>query len=109
MLNILKIYKQVIIRVLGAMMLLVAFIVHFWATPKEGAAVNDVASANVARMEASIAGNSPAKQKKPDASPFMEEYQKTKQKQIEYLTILVMIVGAAFFLYSFIKEKELKS
>lgn len=100
-------YQTVILRTLGAMMLLIGFIVHFWVTPKEVVSANDRAAANLARMEASVSGSGQIKQKKQtDNSKFLHELKKTQAKQAEYLTIIVMVLGGLSLGYSFIKRKE---
>lgn len=97
--------RIVILRLLGALMLLIGFVIHFWLTPKEGYTQMDVAAANVARMEASVSGNGATKKASQSSSaPFLEEFKNTQQKQMEYLTIIAMILGAGFLLYSFIKK-----
>ncbi len=88
-------------------MLLIGFVVHFWATPKEVLTQNEIAAANVARMEAKVAGGSTKskKSKKKDDSKFLEELKNTQAKQLQYLTIIAMIMGVGFLGYSFIKPK----
>ena len=100
--------KIVILRSLGAIMLIVGFAVHFWATPKKGVSANERAAANVARMEAKVAGNRPSSQKssKKDDSSFLKELKKTQAKQLQYLTILAMLLGLGFVGYTFIPRKE---
>ncbi|MBU0719765.1 hypothetical protein KJ877_00330 [bacterium] len=100
-------YKLVIFRSVGALMLLVGFGAHFWVTPKEGYTQAQIAAANVARMEASVAGESSASKKaaKSKDSPFLEEFKNTKEKQMRYLTIIAMILGIGFLGYSFIKKE----
>ena len=61
-------------------MLLVGFVVHFWAAPKEGISKNEIAAANVARMEAKVAGGSGSASKAPkkkDTSKFLKEFKKS--------------------------------
>ncbi|DAB29667.1 MAG TPA: hypothetical protein CFH84_08620 [Sulfurimonas sp. UBA12504] len=100
-------YKTVLFRVCGAVLLLFAFIVHFWMTPKEGVSEVELAAANVARMEASIAGSSQSpKVAKPDTSKFLEKFKNTQEKQMQHLTVIAIILGSGFFLYSFIKPKK---
>ncbi len=100
--------KILIFRSLGVLLLLIGFVVHFWVTPKEGLTQNEIAAANVARMEASArgGGGSSNKEHKPDASKFVEEFKNTQAKQVRYLTIIAMILGIGFLGYSFIKKKE---
>jgi len=101
-------HKIIIFRVIGALMLLVGFGVHFWVMPKKGISEIDIAAANVARMEASVKGHSSSsnKQHKPDASKFLEHFKDTQAKQMEYMTIIVMIFGIGFLGYSFIPKKD---
>jgi len=100
--------KIVILRTLGILMLLVGFVIYFWVTPKEVLTQNEIARANVARMEASVAGGGRGSNKvsKPDTSKFLKELKDVQKKQIQYLTIITMILGAGFLGYSFIKTKE---
>ena len=101
-------HKTVIMRSLGALMLIVGFSVHFWVTPKQGLSANDKAAARVARMEAKVAGGSGSSGKKPksDTSKFLKELKNTQAKQKQYLTIISMILGVGFLGYSFLKKKE---
>lgn len=90
-------------------MLLVGFVVHFWITPKEGLTKNEIAAANVARMEAKVAGRAGSgskQQNRPDTSKFLQEFKDTQAKQMRYLTIIAMIVGVGLLGYSFIRKKE---
>ena len=92
---------------MGVLMLLIGFAVHFWTVPKEGISKEELAAANVARMEASVAGSSAAtKQAEPKKSPFMKEFMETRKKHLEYLTIAAMVLGVGFLLYSFIKKED---
>ncbi|MGB3962396.1 MAG: hypothetical protein WBK95_09190 [Sulfurimonas sp.] len=100
-------YKTVLFRVSGAVLLLFALIAHFWMTPKEGLSEVEIAAANVARMEASVAGSSQSsKAAKPDTSKFLEKFKSTQEKQMEYLTIIAIIFGSGLLLYSFIRPKS---
>jgi hypothetical protein len=80
----------------------------FWKTPKRGYTENEIAAANVARMEARIAGEigGNTQTNKPDTSPFLEKFQDTREKQIRYALILMMIFGLGFLVYSFISGKK---
>jgi len=105
MIEIIQKYKTIIIRLIGAFMLVIGFAVHFWETPKQGFTKAELAAANVARMEASVLGNRAVhKANKANNAPFFKEYKNTKEKQMQYLTILAMILGAGFLLYSFVKK-----
>ena len=98
-------YKIVILRSLGALMLVIGFTIHFWVTPKKGFSENDRAAANVARMEAKVKGRANATKKaKSDHSKFMDKLKNTQEKQMQYLTIFSMLLGALFLGYSFIKR-----
>ncbi len=101
-------HKTVILRSLGGFMLLVGFVVHFWATPKEGLSANQKAAANIARMDARTnAGSSTSsKSQKKDDSKFLNELKNTQAKQMQYLTIIAMILGIGFLGYSFMPKKE---
>ena len=101
-------HKIAIFRFLGTVMLLVSFIVYFWITPKEGLSQNEIAAANVARMEARVAGGSGGSRSKPQSSSakILEELKNTQAKQVQYFIILSMIIGVGLLGYSFVKPKE---
>ena len=100
--------KIVILRSLGALMLVVGFAIHFWTVPQKGLSANEKAAANVARMEAKVKGSSPssAKSAKSDDSKFLKELKSTQAKQLQYLTILAMFFGVFFLGFSFLPKKE---
>ena len=102
--------KIIILRVLGSLMLIIGFAVHFWVTPKEVLTQNDKASANIARMEANIKTNTKSSKKsnpsKKDDSKFLQTIKDTQVKQMQYLTIIAMIFGVGFLGYSFINKKK---
>lgn len=111
MLEFFKSHKKIILRTFGILMLVIAFVVHFWVVPKDKVTVDAIAAANVARMEASVAGSkgsssTTGKPSPSSGSPFMEHINNTRQKQLEYFTILIMIFGAGFLVYSFIKKED---
>ena len=97
-----------ILRGGGAFMLLVGFVIHFWTVPQEGLSQNDLASARIARMEASVSGGSGVKAQKgkPDASSYTKGLKDTQQKQMQYLTIIAMLLGVGSLGYSFKPKKE---
>ncbi len=100
-------HKIIILRSLGIIMLLVGFAVHFWTTPKMGVSENEIAAANVARMEASIAGHSKsAKKAKPDMSHFTKSLTNAQQQRAKYITIFAMLLGILFLIFSFLKKEE---
>lgn len=100
-------YKIIIVRSLGALMLIIGFSIHFWVTPKEGISANDKAAARIARMEASAKGNSTGSAKSTqDTSKILDALKETQAKQMQYLTILAMLFGLGFVGYSFIAKKK---
>lgn len=101
-------YKIVIFRTAGSIMLLVGFALFFWITPKDVVSENEIAAANVARMEASVSGGSLGTKKapKPETSKFVEELKNAQKKQVQYLTILTMVFGVGFLAYSFLSKPK---
>jgi len=101
-------HKIVIMRSLGAVMLVIGFAIHFWATPKEGISANDRAAANIARIEAKVKGQSSVQSKssKKSDSKFLDDLKNTQAKQLQYLTVIAMILGVGFLGYSFMPKKE---
>ena len=101
--------RVIILRTIGALMLVVGFAVHFWSTPKEGLSVNDRAAANVARMEARVSGKGGATSTKQDDGKFLKDLKETQAQQLQYLTIIAMILGVGSLGYSFMPKKEMES
>jgi len=100
-------YQTVIFRSLGAILLIVGFVVNFWAMPKSAVTKNSIAAANVARMEASVAGSTTKTvEKKPEVSHISKALKATREKQMRYLTIFSMIIGVLFLAYSFVKKEQ---
>ncbi len=89
-------------------MLLVGFVVHFWMTPEKGLTKSELAAANVARMEASVSGNaaSSAQVQKSSGTHIMKAFEEQQRKQMQYFTIIVMILGVGALGYSFIKKED---
>ncbi len=99
---------KVILRTLGAVMLIIGFVIHFWETPKKILSENDKAAARVARMEAKTEGTSSIAQKsqEKDTSKFVDKIKSTQAQQMKYMTVLAMLFGLGFLGYSFIPKKE---
>jgi multisubunit Na+/H+ antiporter MnhG subunit len=98
-------HQKIIFRTLGAIMLMIGFVVHFWFVPHISVSKNEIAAANVARMEASVASKS-VKKAKPSVGSIVKALKATKAKQMEYLTLFAMIFGVLFLAYSFLKREE---
>ena len=94
-------------RSAGALMLVIGFAIHFWATPKEGISANEKAAANVARMEAKVKGTGLTKStaSKKNDSKYLDKLKGSQAKQLQYLTIIAMILGVGFLGYSFMPKK----
>ena len=101
-------HKIIILRSLGAVMLIVGIAIHFWVTPKEGLSENDKAAARIARMEASAKGQSKSnpKSQEKDTAKLLESLKETQAKQLEYLTVLAMLFGVGFVGYSFMPKRK---
>jgi len=101
-------HKILIIRIFGSMMLLIAFMIYFWTTPKEGFTKNEIAAANVARMEARASGGSSVSNQKPKSSSadILKELKNTQDAQVRYLIIISMILGIGLLGYSFMPKKK---
>lgn len=87
-------------------MLLVGVGAHFWSVPKEGVSENEIAAANVARMEASVRGGASTIKQEPSASKIIEELKNAQEAQIQYFTILTIAFGAVFLGYSFLSKND---
>jgi len=102
-------YQKKIFRILGVVLFVVGFVVNFWFMPQKAVSQNELAEANVARMEASVQGSgTKTKKAKPDASHISKALKATRSTQIKYLTIIAMVIGALSLGYSFMKKEENK-
>ena len=103
-----KKHQIILFRTIGVFLLIVSLAAFFWTTPKQAYTDNEIAAANVARMEARIAGKlgGNTKANKADKSPFLKKFQDTREKQIRYALILMMIFGLGFLVYSFLSGKR---
>ena len=101
-------HKITILRSLGAVMLLIGLGVHFWLKPVAGLSENEIAAANIARMEASTIGDSKrGKKSQSNLTHITKSFTKAQQQQAKYITIFAMIMGVFFLIFSFIfKEKD---
>lgn len=102
-------HQIVIFRTLGAFLLIVSVAAFFWTAPKKGYTENEIAAANVARMEARVAsqmGGGATKKSEPDASAIAEKLKNTRADQLRYTLIVMMIFGVIFLGYSFISGKK---
>ncbi|UCN00656.1 hypothetical protein LCX93_01725 [Sulfurimonas sp. SWIR-19] len=100
-------HKIMILRSVGALMLLIGFAAHFWTTPKTVVSETEIAAANVARMEASVKGDVKSlKKAKPDVTTFRESLMSAQEQQQRYLTVFAMILGVLFLAYSFVKKEQ---
>lgn len=101
--------KIIIFRTVGGIMFLVGLVMLFWTDPKEVAlSENEIAAANIARIEATVRGRSSDLKQvpKPDSSTFVEELENNQKKQEEQLIILSMLFGALLLIYSFIPKAK---
>lgn len=98
----LKKYQTIILRVIGVILLFVAFTTHYLPVPKMSE--NEKAAMRVARMEAKIAKKVVSTQTAHQS--YMNKYKKYQAKQREYFTFLFIILGLLFFFSSFIKKKN---
>ncbi|MCF6331291.1 MAG: hypothetical protein L3I99_07070 [Sulfurimonas sp.] len=98
--------KILIFRVLGSLMLLVGFMMFFWTTPKDGLSTNEMAAANIARMEARAIGGSGTKKINSSSAEIMKAYKDKQEVQKKYTLIIIMILGVGFLGYSFVRKKD---
>lgn len=102
-------HQTVIFRTLGAFFLVLGLVLYFWAAPQKVMTDNEKAAANLARMEAAVSAGSSSKsstQQNVDHSKISEAMIETQKKQVRMLMIMVMIFGAGFLVYSFLKKED---
>lgn len=83
-----------------------ALVLLFWSQPKEGMSEDEKAAANVARMEAQVSGSSQKEASQPPS--FMKEYKQTQEAQLRVFLIFMVISGAGFLVYGFLKKEDSK-
>jgi septal ring-binding cell division protein DamX len=96
--------KKLAFKLIGINFLLVTVIMLFWNAPKESLSENEKAAANVTRMEAQVAGTQTAIQ--PASMNLMKKHMKKQKEQLRILLVLMVIAGAGFVLYGFLKKEE---
>jgi hypothetical protein len=89
-------------------MIVVGFAAYFWETPKDVVSENDYAAQNIARMEAQVLGSQSisSSEQERDVSQISHKLAESKEQQLRYLMILMMLFGAVFLIYSFINKKS---
>ena len=99
-------YKRILSRTVGIVLLVVGVAALFWSKPDAVLSENEMAEANIARMEASLPKSAAVSKNQPKEAPFMKAYKEKQKEHIRYLVIVLIISGAAFVGYSFIRKKE---
>lgn len=99
-------HKIMLSRSVGIFLVVIGIAALFWSKPEKVLTENEIAEANIARMEASLPQNTVTPKKQTKSSPFMKAYKDKQKEHIRYLVIVLIISGVAFFGYSFIKKRE---
>lgn len=100
-------HKIILSRSIGVFFLVIGIAALFWSKPENVLSENEIAQANIARMEASLPQNVVSSKKQTPKSPsFMKAYKEKQKEHMRYLVIALIISGMAFIGYSFIKKKE---
>lgn len=101
-------HQTVIFRSVGAFLLVLGLVLYFWAAPQKALTPNEIAAANLARMESAVSGASSQQSKAnaPKASTISQAMIETRKKQLRMLMIMVMVFGAGFLGYSFLKKEN---
>jgi uncharacterized protein YjeT (DUF2065 family) len=102
-------HQKVILRSVGVFLLVLGLTLFFWAAPQKVMSENEKAAANLARMEASVSGGSSSSsntQQSSNHSTISAAMVETQKKQLRMLMIMVMVFGAGFLGYSFLKKEE---
>ena len=96
--------KKLASKIMGANFLLMALVILFWSQPEDSMSENAKAAANVARMETKASRSS---QKEASQAPsFMKEYKEAQKAQLQMFLIIMVISGAGFLGYGFLKKEE---
>ena len=101
-------HQKIILRSVGAFLLVLGLTLFFWAAPQKVMNENEKAAANLARMESSISGGGSSKSttQQSNHSTISASMVETQKKQLRMLMIMVMVFGAGFLGYSFLKKED---
>ncbi len=99
-------HKIILSRTVGIFFLVIGIGALFWSKPENVLSENEIAQANIARMEASLPQNKVSSKQQTKSPSFMKAYKEKQKEHIRYLVIIVIISGIAFIGYSFIKKRE---
>jgi uncharacterized protein YjeT (DUF2065 family) len=99
-------HRRQLSRILGALMLIAGVVLLYWDNRGSGVSEEErIAAANVARMEARMrsqhAGSAAS-----DKPIFGTSYREKQRQQLRYAVITLMVLGAGFMLYGFLKKEE---
>jgi len=87
---------------LGSLMLLIALGLFFWSNESSVSKEERLAQASIARMEARMNTQSNTQADKKSAS--LETFYETRDKQMRYLLIAMIISGIGFLGFGFLKK-----
>lgn len=96
--------KRLALKLMGGNFLVMALVLLFWSAPQESASENERAAANVARMEARMQGKGTAP--KDNRVNLLGKHMEKQQQQLRVLLILMVIAGAGFLAYGFLKKDD---
>lgn len=99
-------HKIILSRTIGIVLLVVGIAALFWAKPDTALTENEIAEANIARMEASLPQNIASSKKQSQTPSFMKAYKEKQKEHIRYLVVALIVCGIAFIGYSFIRKRE---
>ncbi len=106
MLEWIKKHQKKLSLVVGTLMLLGALGALFWNNDEGGVNEVSLAAANVARMEAKMRSGATAAAQKQSGHPAVEAFYESRQAQVRYLLIMILIGGVGFLIYGFLKKES---
>lgn len=100
-------HQKMILRIAGAVMLVVGLSLYFWAAPEKGLSENEKAAANLARMEAATQGGASKSVKtQPPSHKIAASLRETRKQQLRTLMLMVIALGGGFLVFSFLRKEE---
>ncbi|MBA1438743.1 MAG: hypothetical protein FAF05_07150 [Epsilonproteobacteria bacterium] len=101
-------HQAVVFRSVGVFLLVLGLVTYFWAAPQNVMSENEKAAANLARIEAAVGGSTTTQKAKPqnNSHKISAALRETRKKQLRMLMLMVMVFGAGFVGYSFLKKGD---
>jgi hypothetical protein len=89
---------------IGSLFLIIALAMLFWSNGNSVSREEQIAQANIERMEARMRGESPSSSGQ--SNKALEQFYESRQQQMQYLLIAMIISGIALMAYGIFNKKK---